>query len=175
MIGLISAGVFDPKPNGRHLATIPLPHAEVGSQDRRLIWLQQSAPGVNYSLRLTAALASGELDSAYGLALGDETRHLVAAISPTGYVSIWHQDGQDQDHIIPWRTWPHVRPELGANELWLDVQDRRLTAIRTNREILWQGQRPLEGERIGLWAESFAGPATVDFQQLEIFAKPATG
>ncbi|MFN2222300.1 MAG: hypothetical protein ACK2UH_07095 [Candidatus Promineifilaceae bacterium] len=172
MIALISAGVFDPKPIGRLQETLSLGQVDVGAKERRLDWLGQETPGTDFSLRLTAALTSGELDSAYGLAVGDETRYLVAAFSPTGYVAFWQQDGERLDKIIPWRTWPHIRPEFEANELWLDVANGQLTAIRTNREILWQGAKSVDGQRIGLWAQTFATPATFDFQQLEIFAEP---
>jgi hypothetical protein len=175
MITLISAGVFDPKPIGRLLLTVPLKQVNVGAEEKRLDWLDEPAPAPDYSLRLTAALGGGEVDSAYGLVLGNETRYLAAACSPTGYVAIWQQDGDRLNKIVPWRTWPHVRPELEANELWLDVEDGQLTTIRTNREILWQGQLAVDGRRIGLWAESFAGPVTVDFQQLEIFGQPPPG
>jgi len=173
LIGLISAGVFDPRPIGRLLLTLPLQQVDVGAKERRLKWLDQTAPPTDFSLRLTAALAGGEVDSAYGLALGDESHYLVAALSPTGYVAVWRQDGQRLEKVIPWRTWPHIWPELDVNELWLDVSGGQLVAIRTNREILWQGQLALAGRRIGLWAESFAGPATFDFQQLEIFGQSA--
>lgn len=172
MIALISAGVFDPEPIGRLQAALPLQLVDVGREGQRLGWLDRMAPASDYSLRLTAALAGGDQDSAYGLAVGDEAHYLAAAFSPTGYVAFWRQDGDAREKIIPWRTWPHVRPEFEANELWLDVEDGHLTAIRTNREILWQGQQALTGRSIGLWAETFAGPASFDFRQLEIFAQP---
>jgi hypothetical protein len=175
MIALISAGVFDPKPIGRLQETLSLAQLDVARQTSRLEWLDRQAPAPDYTLRLSAALLDGEVDSAYGLALGDDARYLVAAFSPTGYVAVWQRKGDHRDKIVPWRTWPHVRPEFQANELWLDVEDGNLTGIRTNREILWQGEQPLGGQRIGLWAETFAGPASFDFQELEIFAEPSPG
>lgn len=174
MISLISAGVFDPKPIGDRLGQYSLQQVELGSRTSHLEWLDKSAPASDYSLRLTAALADGELDSAYGLALGDEDHYLVVAFSPVGYVSFWRQDGDRLVKLIPWRTWPHVNPPLETNELWFDVTGERLTSIRTNREILWQGDEALAGRQIGLWAESFGGPAIFDFQRLETFADPSS-
>jgi hypothetical protein len=171
MIILISAGAFDPRPIGELISSEPLHQVEVGEDGQRLIWLDLAAPGNDYTLRLTAALASGEDDSAYGLALGSDSSYLVAAFSPVGYVAFWQQDDGSQEKIVPWRTWPHVHPGTQSNELWLDVQEGRVTGIRTNGEILWQGDRPLAGGRIGLWAESFGQPASFDFQMLEVFAR----
>lgn len=171
MIALISSGVFDPKPVGKSLGTTPLELVELKAESHHLEWLDIPAPSDSYSLRLTAALAGGDLDSAYGLALGGEGQYLVAAVSPTGYVSFWWQQGQQLEKIIPWRTWPHVRHGLEANEIWLDVVHGNLASIRTNGEILWQGEQPVAGQGIGLWTETFARPATFDFESLELFAE----
>jgi hypothetical protein len=172
MVGLIAAGLFDPKPVGRLSSEIPLYQVYVGRKEGNSLWLDQTAPGANYSVFLSGALSSGELDSAYGLVLGTEEQNLVAAVSPTGYVSLWNQGLDQADDIIAWRTWPHINRKFGTNELWLDVVGDQLVSVRTNREILWQGEQPLTGRRIGLWAQSFADPATIDFQHLQIFSEP---
>lgn len=174
MIGLISAGVFDPRPVGQSLGEISLQEISLDSEESRLIWLEHSAVAPDFSLRMTAALSGGELDSGYGLVLGSEDSYLAVAFSPVGYVSFWRQDGDRLDNIIPWRTWPHVRHGQEENELWVDVKASTLTSIRTNGEILWQGDEAVSGEEIGLWAQTFDGPATFDFRRLEIFAKRAT-
>jgi hypothetical protein len=57
-----------------------------------------------------------------------------------------------------------------ANELWLDIEGDELTAVRTNRELLWQGSLSVPGKGIGLWVESYGGPAKIDFSSLELFA-----
>ena len=175
MISVISAGVFDPKPLGSLLSTNSLQQVGLAERQQRLLWIEPLAPASDYSLRLTAALSEGELDSAYGLALGAEDQYLVVAFSPVGYVSFWRQDIGRLEKIIPWRTWPHVHLGSEPNELWMDVQGGQLTSIRTNREILWQGAERLAGAHIGLWAETFAGPTIFDFRQLEIFAEPDPG
>jgi len=170
LIAVISAGIFDPTPVGDLRDTIPLQALDLDDEQQRLVWLEQTAPDGNHTLRLRAALSAGEVDSAYGLTLGEDEQFATIAFSPAGYVSFWQRDGDQLEKIIPWRTWPHVRLGQEANELWLDVVEGNLTSVRTNREVLWQGEVPLKGRRIGLWAETFGGPATIDFQQLEIFA-----
>lgn len=169
MIALISAGAFDPKPVGELVDTFELNEIQVTGKQSRIDWIEEPTPPGDISLRMTAALADGELDSAYGLVIGNADAYLATAFSPTGYVSFWQQEGQRLQKIIPWRTWPHVNRGLEENELWLDVVDGQLVSIRTNREILWQGEQPLAARQVGLWAETFASPAVFDFQQLEIF------
>lgn len=170
LIAVISAGVFDPEPVGDLVDTMALESIQLNGEQHLIQWLEQDAPSDDYSVRLTAALGDGELDSAYGLVLGTEQRYYAAAFSPAGYVALWQQDQDSLEKIINWRTWPHVNQGSEANELWLDVVDGHLISIRTNREILWQGKQPLAGPQIGIWAETFAGPATFDFQSLELFA-----
>jgi hypothetical protein len=141
----------------------------------QLSWLTATAPLTDHTLRLTAALGAGEVDSAYGLVIGDETQQLVVAVAPTGYVAIWHNEGQEQQSIIPWRTWPHVGQDDETNELWLDIEGSTLTGVRINRELLWQGAQPVAGRRIGLWAETFGESARIDFKLLETFSETPAG
>ncbi|HSG18641.1 MAG TPA: hypothetical protein VLE70_20265 [Anaerolineae bacterium] len=170
LIGLISAGVFDPKPIGDPIDTLPLAPLEVNAGQVRLNWLALSVPDTDHSLRLEAALIEGEVDSAYGLVIGDESENLLVAISPVGYVTILINSNLEERPIIPWRTWPHVAMGNSANELWLDIEGDELTAVRTNRELLWQGSLSVPGKGIGLWVESYGGPAKIDFSSLELFA-----
>ncbi|UCG23701.1 MAG: hypothetical protein JSW55_16400 [Chloroflexota bacterium] len=170
LIGLISAGVFDPKPIGMLVESMPLGSVALDAGQRQLTWLEMAAPAADHSLRLEAALVEGEEDSAYGLVVGNESENLVVAISPVGYVAILANSDPDEGPIIPWRTWPHVVEGNGANELWLDIEGDMLISVRTNRELLWRGAQSVPGSGIGLWAESFGGPAKVEFNSLEFFA-----
>ncbi len=170
IIGLISAGVFDPKPVGELTSTLALEPIDLDAGEVQLEWLPQAAPPTDHTLRLTAALTEGEVDSAYGLLIGDETQNIVVAVSPTGYVSIWRHDGHERATIMPWRTWPHIAQDFETNELWLDIEGSTLTGVRINRELLWQGALPAAGQRIGLWAETYGRPARIDFELLESFS-----
>jgi hypothetical protein len=172
-IGLISAGVFDPKPLGEFVTGLPVEKLSVGAGGSRVHWLDRRLPAGPYSLHLTAARQSGENDIGYGLALGDEDGYVVAAVSPLGYVMLGNcqlsiancQLAMNDSRLLPWQTWPHVRP--GVNELWLDVAGDALT-VRVNREFLWQGEVET-GSQVGLWLESYGGAAAVSFQELKLY------
>jgi hypothetical protein len=180
LILLIALGFFDPKPFGALIRTdrpgiYSTTNAELLPQSSP--WPSDGPPG-QFSVRLTAANAGGELDSGYGLALGDDARRLVVAVSPLGYVAIWEEAaGGGPIYFQPWQTWPHVRVEDQPNELWLDVATAGGKAEITawiNRELLWRGELALSSPEVGLWLGSFGTSTTVDFQQLEWFA-PSTG
>jgi hypothetical protein len=190
-ISLTAAGTFDPRPNGTEQWQRLLPAETIPAHSRRLVWLDQPLPDQAYSVRLTAAYRSGELDIGYGLVLGTNNEYLAAAVSPLGYVAIWQATSkqlplnsnrsqpsafriQNSAFIIPWQPWPHVRTGAGANELWIDV-DRsgdstyeRIT-VRSNREWLWSGEVEMLEGQIGLWVESFGEAAVVNFQRLQLF------
>lgn len=178
----VALGVFDPRPQGELADTIWPGRLAVGPGETVLepIALEPTADAA-YTLRLTAAHAGGEVDSGYGLALGDDERTLVVAVSPVGYLSIWEQDAQGNTRvdILPWQPWPHVHGDRAANEIWIDVEpsgELAALTVRLNRELLWQGMRPAPGPRAGLWAGSFGGAAEFDFQRLERFvAAPTAG
>jgi hypothetical protein len=128
---------------------------------------------------LTAANAGGDPDSGHALALGDEDRRLVVAVSPLGYAAIWEEaSGADTVYLRPWETWPHVSMEPQANEIWLDVETSGGASEVTawvNREFLWRGRFNRLSPEAGLWLGSFGGPTVVDFQQLEWFAELPIG
>lgn len=175
IILLILSGVFDPKPNGALVGERPLFPQIVAPQAQRITWLQESIPAGNYSVRLTAAQEAGEtgrgMDVGYGLVLGNDETHVAVAVSPLGYLSVWQENGQEIEAIMPWQTWPHVGRDLAANEIWVDVDGGNRLTIRINREFLWEGEiEPLSGQ-IGVIAESFGETAVVDFQTLQIFAE----
>lgn len=186
LIILIAAGLFDPKPFGP-LVRIdqPVPLSLSGRGERTF---PQSAPWTTgaqpdrFSIRLTATHAAGEMDSGYGLALGDGARRLVVAVSPLGYVAVWEGgDGEigrlgdwEISHV-PWQTWPHARQGGDANEIWLDVarvDGRAAITAWINRELLWQGEVDQSASEVGLWLGSFGGSTTVDYRTLEWFAGP---
>jgi hypothetical protein len=175
-IGLISAGVFDPKPLGTAKFEYPLNPKKIQGNAQELNWIEHQFPSEIYTVRLTASKLAGETDVAYGLALGEEGNFLVVAISPLGYYSIWRgsdDSGQPEKSRVvePWQTWPHIRVGDNSNEIWLDVQNDRITSIRINREVLAQEPLSIQGGGIGLWAQSFGEQAEIDFQKLEIFSQ----
>lgn len=182
-ITLIDAGVFDPRPIGTEQWQRPLSPQPIAATSRRLLWLNQPLPDQPYSLRLTAAYQSGELDIGYGLALGRETQYLAVAVSPLGYVAIWQeittqmpQNSQrlPSTSILPWQPWPHVHTNTETNELWIDVDptgNSKISqfSVRINRELLWRGRLDTPAGQIGLLVESFGAAAVIDFQRLQLF------
>ena len=167
-IGLISAGVFDPRPGGS-LQRLIAPGARTASTlDPRLTWLDEQLPQPPFTVRLLAAHRSGETDVGYGLALGAPHAYLAAGVSPLGYVTLWQEDGTGETVHMPWQTWPHVRPGSEPNEIQVDVNDGRVS-VRLNRELLWQGPWLEDAAGIGLYTETFGAPTTVGFEQLSFF------
>lgn len=179
-VALIAAGVFDPQPLGPLIHTDkPGRHSLNETGERNFAvpapWVADATPD-SFSVRLVATYIDGELDSGYGLALGDDTGRLVVALSPLGYAAIWEEAGPDEiTYHLPWQTWPHIRMGGADNEIWLDmVGDRgraNLTA-RINREVLWQGLVDLHPDTISLYQSTFGAPVTTDFRTLEWFAGP---
>ena len=183
-ISLTAAGTFDPRPNGTEQWQRLLPAETIPAHSRRLVWLDQPLPDQAYSVRLTAAYRSGELDIGYGLVLGTNNEYLAAAVSPPGYVAIWQVTSEQLllnssrsrplAFIIPWQPWPHVRTGAETNELWVDVDradnstNERIT-VRINREWLWSGEVEILEGQIGLWVESFGEAAVLNSQRLQLF------
>lgn len=166
---LILSGLFDPKPIGSPAWSVEPGEVQVASGSRQVEWLED-APALPpaYTLRLTAALNSGELDSSYGLVVGTPAEMLLIAVSPLGYVTIEHGD----ESLFPWQTWPHIRTGEQANEIWLDVRPSGAASeitVRLNRELLWSGELALSGAEVGFMVESFGEAAIVDFQQLTLY------
>ena len=123
-------------------------------------------------MRLTAVYQSGERDIGYGLLLG--TLHTTTAIklSPLGYLTIAQSpisNLQSPISLLPWQTWPHVRPN--QNEIWLDVDGSQWT-VRVNRELLWVGEVAGRVERVGVVGEGFGEEtAVIAFPTLELFVE----
>ena len=174
-IALISAGVFDPQPIGEESGRWALETVELAPGAREIMWLEERHLPASYTVRLRASFIEGNPDAGYGLALGQEEAFLATAVSPTGYVTIWREtSGSKREEIIPWQTWPHVAPGSDDNEIQIDVGEDNVT-IRINRELLWQGQMSMAGDRVALYGESFATGASIQFQELRLFTEEADG
>jgi hypothetical protein len=104
-IALIAGGVFDPKPVGRLSWSQALEPQIIPGGWRQLTWLAQPLAKEPYSLRLTAAYQSGDMDMGYGLVIGHDAHYLGVAVSPLGYVTIWREDtvhkGSDENNSSP--------------------------------------------------------------------------
>ena len=174
IIALVAGGAFDPRPCGS-LARRDTP-GRFALAGRGETFEQQPAPFTNtpscYGVRLTAAHATGEMDSGYGLALGDKKAAFVVAVSPLGEVAVWQAAvGENEPrYLLPWQPWPHVRPGDAPNEIWLDVRrdgERTLVTARLNRELLWEGKVEALYSDAALWLGSFGGSVTLDFDTLD--------
>lgn len=178
-IGLISAGVFDPRPTGEVGGRRALTAQEIGAGETRLTWLSEVATGDTFTVRLTAAWAEGERDVGYGVAVGTDGDYLAAAVSPLGYAAVWAERAGRRNLVLPWQPWPHVNRGPEANEIQIAVRGGRVS-VRVNRERLWEGERSIQGAAAGLYAQSFGDQTAIDFQELVTFAPagrltPATG
>ena len=174
-IALISAGIFDPKPVGRTRQIIKPGRMEVPAGGYEVKELDELQARESQTLRLTGLLMEGETDIGYGLMIGPPSQKIGIGISPLGYLTVWQTNGDSNDTAeaelnIPWRTWPHVRLENEANEIWIDIRGRNLEAIRINRELLWQGDTPIELAPVSIWVESFGESALIDYPKLEVFS-----
>ena len=168
----ISAGIFDPKPIGNLQNTYQLNPLSVDAGSSLTRWLDEPLVNGPGTIRLKAAYAQGEIDSSYGLAMGNNQDRVIVALSPAGYLTIqrWSDNnGQTTEisQILPWQTWPHVRLQNSENEIWVDIEKDFLTSIRINQELLWQEKIPLRGNQIGLTAQSFGGQTSFDFISLQ--------
>lgn len=178
LVVLIAGGMFDPRPFGSLLRhDRPGVHALPAASERAIPqsppWLPD-APPRRFSVRLTAALTGGDVDSGYGLALTDGAEQLLIAVSPTGAVVVREADGSaPPTYHLPWQPWPHVRPGTAENEIRLDVTRTDAGAEVTawvNRERLWHGATDWTPSDVALWLGSFDGPASVEFRALDWFS-----
>ncbi len=168
---VISAGLFDPFP--AHLDVTPrtpdpLP-VPAGATVRR--WEGALPPGGVADVRLAATAAREPV--AYGLLLGGPERALAAAVSSEGYLAIWVDEGGDETALLPWQTWPHVRPGGAENEIRLGRDGDRVS-VWVNRERLWEGVISGLGDQVGVVAIAPAGPAEARFTRLELWPDPAS-
>lgn len=172
---LIAAGLFDPQPLAPLQSRLPLEALAVPAQQALSQPIPQRPPAVPFTLKLDAALAAGEADSAYGLLLETGTGSTAVLVSPLGYAAVLAAqpgsptpaDGPPQ----PWAPWPHVQRDTAANEIWLDYDGAEL-AVRINGEFFWRGPLPGPVTQLSLFVRSFGGPVAVDFSSLQIHAAP---
>lgn len=164
-IALILLGTFDPQPAGKLIWQVEPDPVTITPDAPQIVWQPTPALEKPLSVRFEATTGTGGTAS-YGLALGDEADHLVAAVMPTGYTSVWRVAGPDQETILPWQLWPHVRAE--RNELWIDVFQGN-TRIWINRELLWQGELVLEPRHMGIFGQSSSGEMIVEAKKLALF------
>lgn len=171
-VALVASGLFDPRPGTDFGPVLTPGRIAIPAGAAQTTWLTNTLPlDQPFSLRLTAALAAGEADSGYGIALGSPASEWVVALSPLGYVAIWQTVAGQREEVLPWQTWPHARPGTASNEFQLDVQAGQMT-VRINREWLWQGVWPPAGlpasGQVGLYAQSFGDSAAFDFLALQL-------
>lgn len=174
---LVAAGYFlmlkiwiDPRPHGRLQVERPLPLLEIPAYSQQILWLDGSLPAATYTVILTAAHGQGELDSHYGLALGEEDHYLEITISPLGYAAVTEVVDGTRVPVRVMAPFPHVRGGEGTNEIWVTVDAPTAVTVRLNREILWQGEMEmLTGATAALVGQSYGAAAEVDFQRLQVF------
>lgn len=178
LILLITAGLFDPKPVGEPQKRVANSRLQIDQPGQTVRWLDTPLPDGDFSVRGTAVLQSGNPDSGIGLALGNDARAFVVAVSPLGYVLIQ----QAGEAVLPWQPWPHVQGNDLPNEIWIDLRGDEIT-VRLNREQLWQGVVVLEERKVGLFGEGYGGEtaglseaevAVYTFPSIEIFATENT-
>jgi hypothetical protein len=168
LISLIVSGRFDPQPLGTlQWSQEPVTASQFFSEPR-IVWLARPLPPPPYTIRLTAALQSGDPDSAYGLALGSENEYLVTAVTPTGYFLPPTPNPHSPFPILPW---PHINQLNAANEIWLDVTTESVT-IRINGELYGEERLAVPPGHIGLWGMSWGETAVIDFRHIELFHTP---
>ena len=132
VVVLVLFGVFDPRPIEPVTALSFQPGTTVCEQTQ-----QVTIP------KTGTILLDWQLAEPVALVMGKEARPSFALrVLPEGYVELVG----DGAIIRPLGTFPHVRPE--GNEIWLDVEDGAVTAVRLNREIYWQGRVPLDSQNL---------------------------
>ena len=173
VVSLSALGLFDPMPGGVQIWQQELDPIQVISQSSEVRWLHEELPQSPLSVRLTAGYDSGELDSAYGLVLGQGDENIAVMVSPLGYTAIRQQpsftNSDETDYYLPWQTWPHVHTADEANELFVYLDGHTIT-VRLNREWLWEAGEIERVDRIGLIAESYGEDVLIDFHTAELTA-----
>jgi hypothetical protein len=164
-------GVFDPLPDGELIWQTELNAMDVPPQSADLRWLNKELPSLPLGIQLTAAYGDGEIDSGYGLILGQDDGNITVMISPLGYAAVSQQpDGAESgkaDSLLPWQPWPHIRAGEATNELLVTLENDIMT-VRVNREWLWESEGIQAIRTVGIIGESFGEEVTIDFQSAEI-------
>ena len=174
LVALLSdLGVFDPLPESELLWQEELQAMHVPPKSAEVRWLKEELPQAPLEIRLTAAYGDGEIDSGYGLILGQEKGSISIMISPLGYAAVSQQWNGDElgivDFLVPWQTWPHIRTGDDINELIIYLDSDKMTA-RINREWFWEGEGFEPIRAAGVIGESFGNAVTINFNSAEISA-----
>ena len=168
-VGLVSLGFFDPQPAGELAHEFEAGVYTVSPGEERLEWfpLEEGLPD-DFALQMLNVIDDGEPGIEVGVAAGDSAAALVLALSPNGYVAIWEETLNGKRYLLPWQSWPHVRP--GENEIWLQREGKRWQA-RINRELLWEGSWEGRGGLAGIYLGRGEGsePATVDIPVVRVY------
>lgn len=166
-------GLWDPAPVGPVQWQSQPQSVAVPAQGSQLVWLEPALPSADFSLRTAVQYQSGSLDSGVGLVLADACTAVAITLAATGYLSLQplpSNDGCDPGiDPLPWQTWPHIRPEAGQNEIWLDWAAGELQ-VRINRELLWVGPLPWQPTQVGLYSQGFGQTAVYQWDALSVYA-----
>lgn len=129
---LVLNGLFDPRPVGPLVQTIPAQRLVVESA-----WLEQVATVDRpFSLRgSVAVLDSAETEVGYRITATDGWLEIV--VTPTGTVAIRQQHNGRMHNLLPAQPWPHLQLGTLPNELWLDITADE-TRVWVNGELLWR-------------------------------------
>lgn len=169
LISLISSGRLDPRPAGPLQQEIAVAEVVLSPGDNTITWLPGVAlPAPPFTARLRAA-SEGAATVSYGLALGAPDGYLAVAVSPAGYASITAHSSGAGTPLLLWQPVAHVARGGAENTLQIDVDGAAVT-IWLNRQVLWEGESPAAGGQVAVLARSDAGPATVRFEPLQLFA-----
>lgn len=174
LIIILSAfGVFDPGPTGDPIWGKNLGPMTVAAGSVETKWLAPDTAETPVSFQLTAAYQSGEIDSAYGLLLGEQDGSLAIGVSPLGYIAIWTQNGSEnakpEEYLLPWQPWPHGHTGQETNEILAILEDDQLRVL-LNREPLWQGNISAHPDKIGVIGISFGKEVILDFDEINLYA-----
>ncbi len=174
LVALLSTlGVFDPLPESELIWQDELQVMHVPPKSVEQRWLEEKLPQSPLEIRLTAAYGDGEIDSGYGLILGQDGGSISIMISPLGYAAVSQQRNGDEsamvNFLMPWQTWPHIRTGDNINELIVYLDSDKMT-VRINREWFWEsdGIEPIRAA--GIIGESFGEAVTIKFHAAEISA-----
>ena len=127
---LIGSGVIDPKPVGVPVMTLTDLIIQKNSYSDVLPLLFYPNKN-NFSIILTAR------NKGFALLLHEKIgkSHLSIEIRPEGFATLAGTEGEPKAMTT---AFPHILPE--RNELWLDVKEDTLVAIKINRELFWEGE-----------------------------------
>ncbi len=140
LIGLISAGLFDPKPLGGLSSRTELDR-QIEVAGEYLEPLYSDLVFEEFTVRMSSASTSGSPDIGYGLRIGDSRKYVIAAVSPLGYVTLMDQQSangeitsrgvgsKESEQLLPWQNWPHIKGDRESNEIWVDVKNSNLVSV----------------------------------------------